>query len=404
MYRPIAITGIGVLSPLGMTGEALWHGLAAQDDRRGKWSRRDVTHYPVDNAVSIPEEVWSKITAGQGGAANRARALASFAVARALDEAHLPSPSFARLGCILGSTTAGVEMIEESIVSPRGGETVMIPAALDGSSILSAPGYRWTGPTSVISTACSSGLVAPALAMDMLLTGEADAMVAGGVDVLLEYTICGFNALRLATDDRCRPFSTDRKGVVLSEGAVCLCLEPLGAALARGASVRAIVTGYGLACDADHVTAPNAAGIGRAISQALEMSELAPNEIGAIFAHGTGTVSNDASEVAALRSVFGDADLPPITSIKSVIGHSQAAAGAFSLLAAVLALEKSCLPATAGLSAVDPELGQLDVIDGEAMPFSKRHLMVNAFGFGGNNCVMIVSDPTIVLDRSREAA
>ena len=274
--------------------------------------------------------------------------------------------------------------------------------ALDASDLLCAPNCRWTGPISFVSTACSSGLIAPVLAIDMLLAGEADAMIAGGLDVLLEYTICGFNALRVASHDRCRPFSAERQGVVLSEGAACFCLERLDAAVARGATVKAIIAGYGISCDADHLTAPNVAGVARAITQALQTSGLATGAVGGIFAHGTGTPSNDSNEVAALRAAFGRDDLPPITAIKSVVGHSQAAAGAFSLLAAILALEKSSLPPTAGVEPLDPQLSGLDVVNNGGRPLAERHLMVNAFGFGGNNCVLIVSAPS-VRDRAGEA-
>jgi 3-oxoacyl-(acyl-carrier-protein) synthase len=121
------------------------------------------------------------------------------------------------------------------------------------------------------------------------------------------------------------------------------------------------------------------------------MSGLAPEAFGGIFAHGTGTLLNDINEIAALRAAFADADLPPITSIKSVMGHSQAAAGAFSLLAAVIALEKSSLPATAGFLDPDPELGHVDVVSAGDRLLAKKHLLVNAFGFGGNNCVVVVS-------------
>lgn len=389
MRTPIAITGIGVVSPAGVTAEALWRALLTQEDRRGNWRKRPLHGYPIDNVISIPEDLWRTLEGANGASANRARAISEFAVARALDEARL-SPESVQMGCILASTTAGVE-ITENVVLARDGEAAPRSADFDGSSIL--PKRPWSGPVSVLSTACSSGLVAPALAIDAILAGEADAMIAGGVDVLLEYTICGFNGLRLASDERCRPFAIGRKGVVLSEGAVCFCLEPLDTARARGAAIRAVIDGYGIGCDADHVTAPNAVGVVRTIRQAIETSGVTRESIGGVFAHGTGTPANDAAEVAALRAMFGDVGLPPVTAIKSVMGHPQAAAGAFSLLAAILALEHRQLPPTAGLAEVDPELNGVDVVYGTAQPLAARRVMANAFGFGGNNCVMVVSAP-----------
>ncbi|MFL6711332.1 MAG: beta-ketoacyl-[acyl-carrier-protein] synthase family protein [Sulfurifustis sp.] len=388
MRTPIAITGVGVVSPAGTTADALWRALLRQDDRRGKWPKRSLSGYPIDNVISIPEDLWRTLNGANGTRENRARALADFVVTQALEEARVAADGV-RLGCILASTTAGVEITENSVIARSDGEAA--PSDFDGSSIL--PPRAWTGPVSVISTACSSGLMAPALAVDALLAGEADVMIAGGVDVLLEYTICGFNALRLTSDERCRPFATGRKGAVLSEGAVCFCLEPLDAARARGAPIRAVIDGYGIGCDADHVTAPNAVGVARVIGQAFETSGVARESIGGVFAHGTGTLANDASEVAALRAVFGDVAVPPITAIKSMLGHPQAAAGAFSLLAAILALQHRQLPPTAGVVEIDRDLNGVDVVREAAQPLAARTLMANAFGFGGNNCVMIVSAP-----------
>lgn len=390
MRAPVAITGIGVVSPAGITADAFWGALLRQDDRRGKWPKRTLNGYPIDNVIAIPENLWRTLDGAHDACDNRARALAEFIVTRALLEAGL-SADKARIGCFLASTTAGVEIAENSVLAQHGADAAPRAEEFDGASIL--PKRSWAGPVSMISTACSSGLMAPALAVDALIAGEADAMIAGGVDVLLEYTICGFNGLRLASDERCRPFGIARKGVVLSEGAVCFCLEPLDAARARGASIRAVIDGCGMGCDADHVTAPNAGGVARTISQAFEASGMARESIGGVFAHGTGTPANDAAEVAALRAAFGGVPVPPITAIKSVLGHPQAAAGAFSLLAATLALEQRLLPPTAGVVEVDPELNGVDVVRGAARPLATRSVMANAFGFGGNNCVMIVSAP-----------
>jgi 3-oxoacyl-[acyl-carrier-protein] synthase II len=387
-----AITGIGVLSPAGTGAQALWRDLMGQADRRGAWAKRDLAGYPVDNVVSIAEDHWATVSAASPNPGNRAATLADFAVGQALEEARLPETDDFRVGCILATTTGGVEMAENDVLSegPEGGPPT--PADLDGSALIPVGRRRWSGPLSVISTACSSGLMAPAMAIDALAAGEADAMLAGGLDVLLEYTICGFNGLRLATADRCRPFATGRRGVLLSEGVVCFCLEPLEAALRRGAPIRAVITGYGISCDADHVTAPNPAGVARAIRGALDMSGLGQGAIGGIFGHATGTQTNDAAEVAALRLAFGTHDLPPITAVKAVMGHPQAGAGAMSLLGAVLALENSELPATAGVDEIDPALDGVDIVTGGGRKLVKKNLMVNAFGFGGNNCVMTVSD------------
>jgi 3-oxoacyl-(acyl-carrier-protein) synthase len=398
----IAITGIGVVSPAGTTSAAFWEQLLAQDDLRTGWARGDLSPYPFDQVVPISDAVWRAIGCADDSAT--ISALAAFALNGARQEAQ--ASALQRVGCVLSSTTSGVEELERCL-QDRGGQVRTLGAsqqplrAIDGAHLLDCGTHPWTGPSSVLSTACSSGLLAIGLAIDTLAAGEADAMVAGGIDVLLEYTVCGFSGLRLTTADRCRPFSSERKGVLLSEGAVFFFLEPLANALQRKATIHAVVSGYGISCDADHVTAPNPDGVARAIRQAIDSSGVAREAIDAIFAHGTGSLANDAAEVNALRCVFGDVPIPPITAIKSVMGHPQAAAGAFSLLAGVLALQQKCLPATAGLSSPDPALGDIDVVC-HNRPLSARHVMVNAFGFGGNNCVMILSDPATLTDPMHE--
>lgn len=397
MQRPIAITGTGIVSPAGLSTGALWQSLIRQDDLSGHWQKRDLQRYPVNNVVSISEELWSRVDSSAPGATGRSGSLAMFAVNQAIQEADLPRSRDLRLGCVLSTTTAGVEAIENDVLSLGPPEAGITPSQLDGSAVLLPQNRQWTGPTGVLSNACSSGLVAPGMAIDILAAGEADVMIAGGLDILLEYTICGFNGLRLTTEEGCRPFAAGRRGAVLSEGVACLCMEPLEAALARGASVKAVVTGYGISCDAGHTTAPDPEGIARAIREALERSGTEPEEIGGVFAHATGTQANDSAEVAAMRIAFGCEELPPITAVKAVIGHAQAGAGALTLLAAIKALEHAELPPTAGLSEVDPALNGADVVVGKPRPIKKKKLMINAFGFGGNNGVMIVSDLESVL-------
>jgi 3-oxoacyl-[acyl-carrier-protein] synthase II len=399
MQAAIAITGIGVVSPAGTTSAAFWQRLLAQDDLRSGWTRGDLAPYPFDQVVPIPDAVWKAIGCDDHSAT--VGDLAGFALDRAWQDAQA-APAL-RVGCVLSSTTAGVENLEHSLQGAAAERYAPQSRAIDGAHLLTCGQHPWTGPSSVLSTACSSGLLAVALAIDALAAGEADAMVAGGVDVLLEYTVCGFNGLRLTTADRCRPFSSERKGVLLSEGAVFFFLEPVADAVRRKATIYALISGYGISCDADHVTAPNPEGVARAMRQALDSSGIGRETIGAVFAHGTGSQANDAAEVSALRSVFGEIPIPPITAIKSVMGHPQAAAGAFSLLAAVLTLQEKCLPATAGLSSPDPALGAVDVVSGHSRVLSAQHVMVNAFGFGGNNCVMILSDPATLPDHAREA-
>jgi 3-oxoacyl-(acyl-carrier-protein) synthase len=397
MNVPVAITGVGTVSPAGVGVRDFQDALFADGDIRGGWSRGDLTRYPHRDVIEIPAEALRRTGAPGGNAAGALDRLAGYTVDQALIDAGIERAD-ARIGCFLSSTTAGVDAFEAWLLRDGDVDPAFLP---DGARILSSAGRLWRGPAGVLSTACSSGVLAVTLAIDAIAAGEADAMVAGGLDVLLEYTVCGFNALRLTSDERCRPFGRGRKGVVLSEGAVAFCLEPLSAALRRNAEVWGVILGCGMSCDADHVTAPNAGGIARAMRMALETSGIGAGEIGGVFAHGTGTQANDSTEMDALRLVFGERAVPPVTAIKSVLGHPQAAAGAFSLLAAVLALRSGRLPPTAGLGEVDPALGEADIVTAAGgREISSSCLMINAFGFGGNNGVLIVSD----LDTARREA
>jgi len=389
----IAITGVGAVSPAGIGAGAFWKGLLAPDDRRSRWSREDLSRYPGMAVVEIPRGVLDAIGVHDGGhdgghGGTLAHRLVRHGVEQALCAAGLDAGRGAgRVGCFLATTTAGVDAFSDAIT----GRAEPGPA-LDPAGILAAPGQDWRGPAAVLSTACSSGLIAPALAADAIAGGEAEAMVAGGVDVLLEYTLCGFAGLRLATDDRCRPFSRERRGVVLSEGMACVCLEPLAAALERRADVLAVILGYALNCDAGHMTAPDPDGVGRAMAEALDTAGVDRRAVGGVFAHGTGTQANDVAEAEALRRAFGAAGVPPVTAVKSTMGHPQAAAGAFSLLAAVAALRDGVLPPTSGFQEPDPALAGIDVVAGRPRPLVSRCVMVDAFGFGGNNGVMVVAD------------
>ncbi|MCQ0029785.1 beta-ketoacyl synthase [Burkholderia glumae] len=421
MSPSIAITGIGLISPAGSTPAALWAALVGRAELRGPWPKRSLAAYPVDNCVAIPEAQWRALDVARGGVENRAAALARFAVERCLEAAGLAhggpaepaagaAPAGMRIGCVLGTTTAGVEVAENALLGRHGGEAAGV-AEFDASRLLPGDAARWQGPLAVLSTACSSGLLAPSLAIDALLAGEADAMVAGGVDVLLEYTVCGFNGLRVATRDACRPFDASRQGVVLSEGAACVCLERLDAALARRATIHAVVSARAAGCDAAHATAPDIEGVARTLIAALT----APAAHGGraarpagVFAHGTGTPTNDIAEITALRAAFaaafGSDALPPVTSIKATLGHPQAAAGAFSLAAACLALRHRSLPPTANLQARDAALGDAPIVDGAGWPLEGASVLVDAFGFGGNNCVMVLTDPAALHELEEGAA
>jgi 3-oxoacyl-[acyl-carrier-protein] synthase II len=204
------------------------------------------------------------------------------------------------------------------------------------------------------------------------------------------YTHAGFYRLGALAPEVCRPFDTHRSGILTAEGAAALLLEPLAQARARGARIYAEVLGYGLTCDAVHMVQPDSSSIAECIRRAHRAAGVAPSDVDYVCAHGTGTRTNDATEVAAVREVFGDR-LPPISSIKSMLGHTMGAASGFGSLVCCAALYEGFLPPTATLREVDPELGPgLDCVPGQARPARPRIAQNHGFAFGGNNAIVVL--------------
>ena len=246
-----------------------------------------------------------------------------------------------------------------------------------------------TGPSYTISTACSSAGHAIGQAFWMVRNGITDLALAGGSEAPFSFGILkAWEAMRVVSPETCRPFSKDRRGMVLGEGAAMLVLEPLEAALARGATVHAEIAGFGMSADACHITQPSADGAAKAMRAALRDAGLAPEAIGYVNAHGTGTLANDATETAALHAVFGaHAGKLAISSTKSMHGHALGAAAALECVATVLALRDGVLPPTANHNVPDPEC-DLDVIPNQARQAQVEWAISNSFAFGGLNAVL----------------
>jgi nodulation protein E len=246
-----------------------------------------------------------------------------------------------------------------------------------------------TGPSFTISTACSSAAHAIGQAFWMIRSGVTDLAITGGSEAPFSFGILkAWEAMRVVSPDTCRPFSRDRRGMILGEGAAMFVLEPLEAARARGALVHAEVVGFGMSADAGHITQPSSDGAARAMRAALKDACLAPEQIGYINAHGTATPANDVTETAAIYRVFGQHTASmPVSSTKSMHGHALGAAAALECLATVLALRDSVLPPTANFTEYDPDC-DLDVIPNCARRTEVEYALSNSFAFGGLNAVL----------------
>ena len=266
--------------------------------------------------------------------------------------------------------------------------TVVRTMASAGASNISID-QKITGPTLNISTACSSGTHAIGLAFQMVRSGMVSAAVAGGHEAPLTFGFLrAWDSMRVVSPTQCRPFSADRDGMTLGEGAAMLTLETLASAQARNAPIYAEIVGFGFSADASHITQPLSDGAASAMRQAIADANAIPEDVGYISAHGTGTQANDSTEAAAIHQVFGDrASKIPISSTKSLHGHSIGASGALEALATVLALRENLLPANIGVTEVDPTVN-LDVILGQPRKASPKLVLSNSLAFGGLNAVL----------------
>jgi nodulation protein E len=246
-----------------------------------------------------------------------------------------------------------------------------------------------TGPSFTISTACSSAGHAIGQAYWMVRSGVVEMALTGGSEAPFSFGILkAWEAMRVVSQDTCRPFSKDRHGMVLGEGAGMMILEPLDAARARGAHIYGEIVGFGMSADAAHITQPSAEGAARAMRAALRDAGASPEEIGYINAHGTATQANDPTEIAAIRAVFGShAEKLALSSSKSMHGHALGAAAALEAAATVLGLQNGILPPTANFNEPDPEC-DLDVIPNIARPTAVETALSNSFAFGGLNAVL----------------
>jgi 3-oxoacyl-(acyl-carrier-protein) synthase len=380
----IVLTGLGILTAAGDGIPATIRALQESRSGLGALARFESPrcgHYPVaEVAGPLP-----------GGADGRTIALGRAALLQALEDAGLDAARRGAGGLAVGMTVGGMPESEDAVAD------VLSEANVNGAIWLRhecgfvtrymARDAGLDGPALTLCTACSSGAEAIAGAAELLRSGAADFMVAGGVDALCRLTLNGFASLLAMDPQGCRPFDVARAGMSLGEGAAFVVLERFRDARARGARLHGRLAGAGNSCDAHHVTAPDPDGRGAeaALRKALAEAALRPEEVDYVNAHGTGTPDNDRAEGKALRRLFGE-DVPPVSSTKRVFGHTLGAAGAVEAIVSVLAIEHGFLPGTSGLEEPDPDCEVIPLK--ETIPASPRVVVSNSFGFGGNNTVL----------------
>jgi 3-oxoacyl-[acyl-carrier-protein] synthase II len=401
MSRRVAITGIGLVTALGLTREENWTNLV-----NGACGVKDVTVFGTEGfrsrvAAEVPSDrLLERLTPIQRRRWSRGDQIGMLAAMEAVDDSGVTGPGAdrTRIGVVLGAGTADLlrnERYLESIVT-GGIERARPSNAWNHFSStpvdLIASHFGFDGYRFCVVAACASSTMAIGCAADAIRSGRLDAAVAGGTDAMARLTFSGFNALRVMDPEPCRPFDRGRAGMNLGEGAAMLVLEEMAHAKARGATIYAEVAGHSLTCEAFHPTSPEPDGraIGDTIRRALADAGVAPEAIDHVNAHGTATVHNDRAEARGIGVVFGDrARRLPVTSIKSMIGHCLGAAGGIEATITALTIARGVIPPTIHHGETDPECA-VDVVGNDAREARIDWAVSTSLAFGGNDAAVVL--------------
>ena len=407
MDKNIVITGEGIISAIGNDKATVLQSLL--DGRSGIVEMKHLhsSHHelPVGEVQLSNDEMKAMLALPIEEQTSRTSLMGMLAVRQALAEAQLPetAPKNRRVVLISGTTVGGMDITEQYYDSfATSDEHLDCLKKHDcGSSTEEIAAMFGISECTTISTACSSAANALILGANLLKTGQADLVIAGGSEALTRFHLNGFNSLMILDHEPCRPFDAQRAGLNLGEGAAFVVMETEASARERGADIHAWLTGYGNACDAFHQTASsdNGEGAYRAMTEALEMAHLQPEDIDYVNAHGTGTPNNDLSESAALKRVFAE-KMPLISSTKAFTGHTTSASGSIETVICLLAMQHHFVPANLRWEhqipdGITPTTGVKDV--------TLKHVVCNAFGFGGNDSSLILSAVPVAGEESAAA-
>lgn len=394
----VVITGMGCISALGHNAVDCWETMKA--GRSGIGPIRNIPVERLKMAIGAevrdykPDEEFER---KQVALYDRVSQFAMTAAREAIAHSGISFEGGlgARTAAILGSGIGGQTTIDEGYQKLYGDNIARVHPFTIPRLMINAPvshlsiAYGVTGPSFVVASACASANHAIGITFDMVRRGLVDAAITGGTEAPMTVgVIKSWEAMRVMSPDTCRPFTKDRRGMVLGEGAGVFVIETLDHATARGANIIAEIAGCGMSSDAHDIVQPSEDGAVDAMGKALKDAGMTPADIDYVNAHGTGTQANDVTETRAIRRIFGkDADRIPVSSTKSMHGHALGAAGALELVAVVGALTEGIVPPTANFTEADPEC-DLDYVPNAARKHPVRAALSNSFAFGGHNCVL----------------
>ena len=392
-HARVAVVGAGIVSPLGF-------GLAETADalRQGRDCVTEVTRFSVEKCRCktagqvLDDRLLQRSTHKlcRPERLHRVSRMMIDALEDVLTQATHFQPELTVVGTTSGGMTFGEKYYRSLEIQPHDHRTPRwIANYLPQKPVIDAQeAFGISAPCQVIANACASGTNAIGHAFECIRSGRYQRVLTGGYDALSELVFVGFDSLQASTPEKCRPFDTERTGMVLGEGAALLALENFEAAKARGATILAEIVGYGISTDNHHLTQPHPSGSGprQAMEQALASADLGANAVDYINAHGTATPFNDAAEGKAIAELF---DNGPISSTKGMMGHSLGAAGAIEAIFSILALRYQFLPPNINFRAGDSEL-RLNIVANQSQSATIRTILSNSFGFGGTNASVII--------------
>jgi 3-oxoacyl-[acyl-carrier-protein] synthase II len=402
MTRGVVVTGMGLVTPVGSTLETFWRSLLEGRSGAGPIRGFDTSSFRHQIGCEVRDFDAVEALGAEASRHGRATQMGIAAGLAALHDAGLGqglAPE--RTAVVLGTTLGEPQFLEKlgerwdlDAPPPRGwGEVVSNRCDVASAALATRLGI--SGPVQTIPTACAAGNYALARGLDLIRAGRVDVALAGGAEAFSRLAFVGFVRLHAMAPDRCRPFDRERKGLLLGEGAGILVLEEEDRARRRGARAYARVLGYGLSCDAHHITGPHPEGRGaaEAMRRALERSGVPAEQVDYISAHGTGTPTNDRVETLAIKTVLGErARRVPASSIKALTGHMMGSSSAVEAIACALAIDRGVLPPTWNLEVPDPEC-DLDYLPREPRALRPRVVLNNSYAFGGNNATLVLGRP-----------
>jgi 3-oxoacyl-[acyl-carrier-protein] synthase II len=397
MNKRVVITGLGVISSIGIGWKEFCDSLL-----KGKSGISDVSSFDTTDHFThrggevknfrpedfIPEKKLRSLSRGSQFALGAAKL--------ALDDAHLSFKylSHFKIGTCIGITSGSVQVIEhinDKLINNEILEDNLIcQLPVHATPAIIAREFKFNGPNFIFSTACAAGNYAIGYGFDLICLHKADIMLVGGSDPFSRISFTGFNQFSAVAPEKCQPFDKNRKGMIVAEGSGMLVLESLESALERGAPIYAEILGYGLSCDAQHMTQPSIGGISQCMVKAMQEAGVQADDVDYISAHGTGTVANDRTECAAIKEVFGPRYKKiPISSIKSMLGHTMGAASALEAIACTIALKNDIIPPTINYETPDPEC-DIDCVPNTARRHTINIALNNSYAFGGNNASLVL--------------